>query len=571
MEQISRRILCVDDEPHVLDGLRRQLRHEDVTTAVGPRAGLETVARDGPFALVMSDYRMPEMSGAEFLQQVRRIAPDTVAVMLTGCADLEVAIDALHAARVFRFLNKPCSREALTAAVRDGLEQYRLVVSERLATAALDEANRQLQKLNQELELRVEERTRTIARLHQFVSELSSRDGVPEVAELAVRTTSEMLNSRRVSLMLPDASGEYLTIVTALGIDAQVQAGIRVPVGALVAGRAFAEASSIVVTESTPESLSNSRYDSEFFAVVPLISSAMVTSGQPIGVLNVTEPNAGMLYDEPAVRTLKTIAESTAVALQNKIRLQQRNEARDAIIMAMARLAENRDPETGAHLERVQIYCRMLSEALAETPKYGEQIDREFIEAIFRSAPLHDIGKVGIPDRILLKPGRLTPEEFEVMKTHTTIGGKTIESLLQRRHRQRFLQMGMEIAYCHHERYDGRGYPAGLKGESIPISARVLALADVYDALTSKRVYKPAMSHSESAAIIREGVGTHFDPDVADAFFRREADFARTAAELRDESGDEAQSHELAVSATTSGSAAEPNRSIGLPGAEAAR
>lgn len=535
MEGISRKILCVDDEPHVLDGLRRQLRRQDVTTAVGPQAGLDTVGSQGPFALVISDYRMPGMTGAEFLGRVRQIAPETVTVMLTGCSDLDVAVNALHDGRIFRFLNKPCSREGLEAAVRDGLEQYRLVVSQRLMTDALNRANEELQTLNRELEDRVRERTETIARLHRFVSDLSRLQSVESVAEFVVRTVSEMLESRRVSVMLPDPSGEYLTVVAATGIDPDLQARIRVPVGAMVAGRAYADANSIVVNEHRSDILPNPRYDSDFFAVVPLISSALVTSGHPVGVINVTEPRAGRIYDQPALTTLRTLAESAAVALQNQIRLRQRNEARDAIILAMAKLAENRDPETGAHLERVQIYCRMLSETLSSRPKYASAIDDEFIWAIFRSAPLHDIGKVGIPDRILLKPGRLTPEEFAVMKTHTTIGGKTIRALLQNHRGQRLLEMGMEIAQSHHEKYDGTGYPAGLQGERIPLSARILALADVYDALTSKRVYKPAMTHQEAADIIREGNGKHFDPDLVEAFFEREADFARTARELQDD------------------------------------
>jgi len=210
--------------------------------------------------------------------------------------------------------------------------------------------------------------------------------------------------------------------------------------------------------------------------------------------------------------------------------------------LALARLAEYRDPETGAHLERVQIYCRMLCEMLARTERYNSLIDADYISAIVQSSPLHDIGKVGIPDRILLKPGRLTPEEFEVMKTHTTVGGNTIRGLVQQQHGQRFLNMGMEIAYCHHEKFDGSGYPAGLVGGSIPLPARILAVADVYDALTSRRVYKPPMIHEESAAIIRDGSGKHFDPDVVEAFFNRQADFDRIANELRDNFPNEAES-----------------------------
>ncbi len=542
MNEISRKILCVDDEPNVLDGLRRQLRGRfEITCALGVAAGFGALEREGPYAVVMADHKMPEMTGVEFLREVRRRWPDTVTVMLTGCHDVDVAVEALHEGHIFRFLNKPCPREALEAAIRDSLERYRLVICERQLTAALQDANAQLQRLNAELEDRVRERTAAIVRLYDFVSDLNGKDTVADVAEVVVRTTAELLRSRRVSLMLPDASGEYLTIVAGVGLAPELRDGIRVPVGAPVAGQAFAEARTIVANTPDDALRANPRYDSEIFAALPLTAAALVDGGQAIGVLSVTEPWSGAPYDPESLATLQAIAESATVALLNQTRLQERNETRDAVILALAKLAEHRDPETGAHLERVQTYCRLISETLASARKYAPQISPDFIATIFRSAPLHDIGKVGIPDRILLKPGQLTPEEFAIMKTHTTIGGNTIRTLLTQRRRQEFLQMGMEIALYHHEKYDGSGYPAGLAGEHIPLAGRIMALADVYDALRTRRVYKAAMGHEEAAAIIREGCGRHFDPDVAAVFFERQHDFERLAQELADQLPDPAQ------------------------------
>ena len=162
-------------------------------------------------------------------------------------------------------------------------------------------------------------------------------------------------------------------------------------------------------------------------------------------------------------------------------------------------------------------------------------IKGDFVETIVRSAPLHDIGKVGVPDHILLKPGRLTPEEFEIIKRHSTVGGDTIRSVIEQGPSQGFLEMGMIIAYHHHEKYDGSGYPAGMAGEAIPLPARIMAVADVYDALTSQRVYKKAMPHEEAAEIIRRDSGSHFDPDVVEAFLAREAEFKALAREYSDE------------------------------------
>jgi putative two-component system response regulator len=194
-------------------------------------------------------------------------------------------------------------------------------------------------------------------------------------------------------------------------------------------------------------------------------------------------------------------------------------------VFALAKLAESRDPETGAHLERVRNYCQLLARELASVEKYQRIINEEFIELIFQTSPLHDIGKVGIPDAVLLKPGKLTPEEFEIMKKHTTIGEQTLQAALDRFPGAAFLQMARDIAAAHHERFDGQGYPRQLIGEQIPLAARIVAVADVYDAMISKRVYKQAQDHEEAAAAIRQGRGTQFDPEIVDAFERLAARF----------------------------------------------
>jgi len=200
-------------------------------------------------------------------------------------------------------------------------------------------------------------------------------------------------------------------------------------------------------------------------------------------------------------------------------RTRQVSVIQDVTIMAMASLAETRDNETGNHIRRTQHYVRLLATELRRLGLDGGALDDDAIELLYKSAPLHDLGKVGIPDAILLKPGKLTPGEFEVMKTHTTLGRDAIlaaEKLLDEPNS--FLQYAREIAHYHQEKWDGSGYPEGLAGEAIPLSARLMALADVYDALISRRVYKPAFPHDKAVAILRAGRGTHFDPRIVDAF-----------------------------------------------------
>lgn len=207
----------------------------------------------------------------------------------------------------------------------------------------------------------------------------------------------------------------------------------------------------------------------------------------------------------------------------------------DVTIMAMTSLAETRDNETGNHIRRTQLYVKALAERLRNHPRFEAVLNERMIELLYKSAPLHDIGKIGIPDSILLKPGKLTVEEFEVMMTHTTLGRKAIEDAERRLGmRVAFLSVSKEIAYSHQEKWDGSGYPQGLAGDQIPVSARLMAVADVYDALINKRVYKAAFSHDQTCSTIVKGKGTHFDPDMVDAFVDIAEDFRSIALKYPD-------------------------------------
>ena len=257
---------------------------------------------------------------------------------------------------------------------------------------------------------------------------------------------------------------------------------------------------------------------------IPVILSitAIRKDGNVIGYMGMTVDISVRKQLEETLREHNRILE-----LKVAERTREIEDTQDATIIGLAKLAEHRDPETGAHLERIRSYCKLIAEELGVREKYKDLIDNRFIDMIYKSSPLHDIGKVGIPDHILLKPGRLTPEEFNVMKKHAIIGGDAISAAENRlgTHKISFLTMGKEIAYCHHEKFDGSGYPYGLKGDKIPLSARIMALADVYDALTTRRVYKDAWTHEATRDIIINDSGKHFDPDIVDAFSTLEDKF----------------------------------------------
>lgn len=220
---------------------------------------------------------------------------------------------------------------------------------------------------------------------------------------------------------------------------------------------------------------------------------------------------------------------------QVKKRTRQLEALQDALIISMASLAETRDNETGHHIRRTQYYIHALAKRLALEPGFAEALTPKDIELIYKTAPLHDIGKVGVPDRILLKPGRLTPEEFEEMKRHTLYGRDALDAAAKTLGTdETFLNTAREIAYYHHEKWDGTGYPEGIAGENIPVAARLMAIVDVYDALISRRPYKEPMPHEQAYAIIRNGRGTHFDPAVVDAFEAIEDTVADIAAKYTD-------------------------------------
>lgn len=242
----------------------------------------------------------------------------------------------------------------------------------------------------------------------------------------------------------------------------------------------------------------------------------------------------GTLQDITVMKEAEDELERYSKHLEEMVsdKVKEISESQMATIFALVKLAESRDDETGAHIERTASFCRLLAQKARTLPHFAGMIDDGYIETIYRASPLHDIGKVGISDLILLKPDKLTTEEFAIMKSHVEIGYRTLKNIDKRFQNNAFVQMGLDITRYHHEKWDGSGYLFELKGEAIPLSARIMALADVYDALRSKRVYKPAFSHEKARQIIQEGAATHFDPDLVDLFLASHQEFEALFDEL---------------------------------------
>jgi putative two-component system response regulator len=228
---------------------------------------------------------------------------------------------------------------------------------------------------------------------------------------------------------------------------------------------------------------------------------------------------------------LETYSHQLEKLVQEKVK--EISDSQLATLQAISSLAEFRDEDTGQHTERTRIYCKLIASQLRNSGLFTDIIDNDFIDNIYHAAPLHDIGKIGIPDRILLKPGPLDSDEFEIMKRHVTLGVQTLKSVLDRYPRNTFIKMGMELTGTHHEKWNGSGYPGKLKGGVIPLSGRIMALADVYDALRSVRPYKKSFTHELCSTIIRECSGQHFDPIIVEAFIALESQFAEIGDRLR--------------------------------------
>ena len=432
-----------------------------------------------PYACVLADYDLGESTGIELFARVRAIRPGTSRVLLAGFGELDRAVRALHEGSLLRLLQKPLRDAEVLDALRGGMEQYEEIERERQVTEQLSFSRDSLLCLMDTLEQRLTDEIATLRGVHDLARSLESARSLDDVARAAAQAISHALGGRstRVEFRHPRPGNQ--DVVTAL-----------------------------CSRSSAPQHLQRLE----------------LAAGGP--AIYVESAETLTARDQ---RVIGSLASSTSLAAHCQIHKLERDEAQHATVFALARLAERRDNETGQHLERVSNYCRMLALGLREDGAYAAEISDVFVSDLTRSAPLHDIGKVGIPDEILLKPGKLDPGEWEIMKRHTVIGGDTLRSIIESKSTPGFLRMGYDVALYHHERWDGGGYPYGLAGLAIPLGARILALADVYDALTTRRPYKEPWSHARAVELIQSERGKHFDPAIVDAFVERalEADRIR--------------------------------------------
>ncbi|MCG8403925.1 MAG: diguanylate cyclase [Phycisphaerales bacterium] len=386
---------------------------------------------------------------------------------------------------------------------------------------------------------RYEQQRRVMSLLIDFSRSLAAALSLNAVLKKTISMMSELTGCRRISIMFPDEQKKNLVIAESQGIDDRTIATLRVPFGSGMAGRAFQSRKSIIVN-SLDERMRghHQEYDAKILVGVPKMSSPLSVAAHSVGVLNISDREGGDPFDAEELEYINQACNMAASAIADNMSRKSRDQAQDSIVEALGKLAEYRDDNTGHHVQRVTQYSVLLAEELRAMGVYQNRITERFIRDLTRSVPLHDIGKVGIPDYILRKPGKLSLEEAAIMKTHVNMGVELIQSVRRNVPEVDYLKMAEEIAGNHHEWYNGTGYPKQLKGDEIPLAARIVALADVYDALRTKRPYKPPFSHAETMKIICELSGMQFDPELVEAFRNQQHSFAAVAAELGDQSND---------------------------------
>jgi len=513
------RVLIVDDDARARALCRKILEQEGhvVSDASDGLEAFERIPACSPDVIVM-EATMRNLDGLECTRRLKATeATKEIPVIMLSAAKEAKNIEAGLEAGADDYITKPLRHREFALRVRSMARLYR-------SKAELVWSN----------EIRWEQ-ARALQVLLDLSCGLVGASDLDTILERTVSAAAELTWSRRVSIMLPDSEGSHLTIARCVGLDERTVSTARVRAGEGIAGRVFATREPAIINSPDEAKTQGQQDDAQLFVSAPLVSKAMLVGDQVVGVLNITERRGERPFAPRELESIELLCNVAASAINDFMSRTSRDHARDSVVIALATLAEYRDVDTGRHLDRVTRYALLLAEELQTKEPFRGQIDDAFLKSLRRAMPLHDIGKVAIPDQILLKPGKLTDAEMATMKRHAELGARTIRSIIDRGNDASFLVTALQIAHSHHEWYDGTGYPDGLNGNQTPLAARIAAIADVYDALTSRRPYKDPMPPEKSGQIIRQGSGSQFDPAIVEAFVRREAEFATVAKELVDE------------------------------------
>ncbi len=506
-------VLVVEDDPELRFILGAHLRAAgfEILEAVEGQRAYELAVERRPDIVIM-DIGLPGMDGmaATRLMKGDERTREIPVVMLTARSRSEDVVNGFEAGAQ-EYLFKPFDVAELLARVR--------------TVHRLSAAHKDLDRLNSRLEAEVDAKTRRLRLLYEYMRDLNRADTRDEILDLLVRVVQTTIDARRISLFLSNPARDTLICERAVGMKPDAMPPIQINALEGIAGQVFRTGKTYAAKAYPTPNSTSTGYFRPAFVSTPLVSTSLETGDGIIGVLNVTERASDDPFSEEEIDCIRSVAGAAAIGLDNVTRQERLQQSVRVLLETVGLLAEYRDEETTLHLRRVSKYARTLALELREDGPYASLITDDFVECLVQAAPMHDIGKVGIPDEILTKPGKLTDEEYQIMKMHTEIGRRVLSQALDPTHPVPMLQTCIDIAHGHHERWDGSGYPQRLRGTDISLSARIIALVDAYDAITSDRRYKKARTHAEAIAVIGEEGGRHFDPTLVEAFLRCEDRF----------------------------------------------
>ncbi len=488
------RILVVDDEVVIRELLSSILSDEGYTVDVAGNGveAIEKLQGDMEFSLLFTDLMMPEMDGIALIHEAHLMKPDLVSIVMTGFGTLDTARAAVKEG-AYDYVLKPFNLSEIKMAVHNALERSQM--TNEIA------------------------RLREITELFNISEKIASFRDEETLLDYVLDAALERVDATRGSLMLVSADGKYLEVVRSSGLPESATRAV-VDIGGSVSGWVARNVQPILVSENgvkaNIQTLNRDLPHDMSFVSVPLerkcspLESEAIRLGlvQPrvVAVLNVSNKRNGKPFSDGDLKILSIVANHAAAALENVRLLRDMEDAQREIVFTLGEIVETRSRETGNHVKRVAEYCKVIG------LKVGLSVNEA--EVLRLAAPLHDVGKVGIPDAILNKPGKLTVQEFEIIKTHAQIGYDMLKVT-----KGQVLQSAAIIAQQHHEKFNGTGYPLGLSGKAIHIFGRITGIADVFDALGVERSYKKAWDLDRILELFCEERGRHFDPDLVDVFF----------------------------------------------------
>ncbi len=538
---LNMKILIVDDNHSLVVLLREFLEARNcvVYSAAHTLEALSLCDQES-FDVILVDIHLPGLSGIELLRRLPENNKRAAKIMMSGDASIDEVVNVFQQ-EIDDFIIKPF---VTTAIVWQAIE-------------------RQMHKIKLEQEL--EFKNKVMLGYHEILQLLSSNVNTEKLCDYVFKTLKKMLPLTRMELLFLDSKRKSffvrylnsdLPLLSSIGDcidveDSEFESSLQSGNFKIIADMNKNGFHGTLFNNAHKEGMRSVllfplRVHSEIYGWMNFYSIEPNSyKDKHIKILDGILPNISVSL-EHALSQGKLSEENTFLRIHLKTLSHQVVQQQEALIFSLAELSEARDKETGAHLQRMSEFARLLAERyfLKKTfadVGYGMMDTKHIVDLIFKTAPLHDIGKVGIPDFVLLKSGKLTPEEFTVMRTHTRIGAECLAKACERVKHSEFLLMGKDIALYHHEKWDGTGYPENLKGQDIPLVARIIALADNYDALRSKRVYKPAWDHVSICQYFESQKGRHFDPDLVDLFFEIEKEFDKIYLKHSDEKNENSE------------------------------